>query len=238
MNVGVPPNCYSGPASAGRVRLDLHAHSRYSPDSKLEPLEIVKVAKREGLDGIAITDHNAVEGARRAKGYARSVGLLVIPATEVSTREGHVLAYGVTEPIPRDQSVSKTVDDILAAGGVPVAAHPYRFWSGLGEARTVEATFAAFEVQNARTLRGGNLRARALADRQSVGSTGGSDAHFLGEIGRAVTIVEGASTEGEVLEALRRGRTRAEGRDRGAAATVRYVTKAVAEWAGRGFKRI
>src|SRR2546426_1184709 len=216
MNVGVPPNCYSGPASAGRVRLDLHAHSRYSPDSKLEPLEIVKVAKREGLDGIAITDHNAVEGARGAKGYARSVGLLVILATEVSTREGHVLAYGVTEPIPRDQSVSKTVDDILAAGGVPVAAHPYRFWSGLGEARTVEATFAAFEVQNARTLRGGNVRARALADRQRVGSTGGSDAHFLGEIGRAVTIVEGASTEGEVLE--ERGRRRGGGNARGLSA--------------------
>jgi len=220
------------------VRLDLHAHSRYSPDSKLDPLDIVRVARAQGLDGIAITDHNAVEGALHARDHSRSSGLLVITATEVSAQHGHVLAYGVTERIARDRSPRETVEEILALGGVPVAAHPYRFWSGLGEELTRSAPFAAYEVQNARTFRRGNARARELAGTNGVGATGGSDAHFLHEIGRAVTIVEGASTEAEVLEALRRGRTRAEGVDRGAGATVRYVTKTVGEWMLRGFRRI
>jgi len=119
-----------------------------------------------------------------------------------------------------------------------VAAHPYRFWSGLGEAATVASPFVAYEVQNARTLRRGNLRATALATDWNVGGTGGSDAHFVDEVGRAVTVVEDGSAEGDVIEAVRRGRTRAEGADRGAGATARYVTKAVGEWILRGFRRI
>ncbi|TLZ50750.1 MAG: hypothetical protein E6K18_06585 [Methanobacteriota archaeon] len=102
----------------------------------------------------------------------------------------------------------------------------------------MSSPFAAYEVQNARTLRRGNVRARALAAMKSVGGTGGSDAHYLEEVGRAATIVDDGSTESEVLEALARGRTRAEGNDRGAGASMRYVTKAVGEWMLRGFRRI
>lgn len=220
------------------MRLDLHAHSRYSPDSKLDPVEIAKVARGRGVDGVAITDHNAVEGARKAWEWGRDNGVLVVRGTEVSTSHGHVLAYGVTEPLPRDRSARDTVEAVLALGGVPVAAHPYRFWSGLGEGETVASPFPAYEVQNARTLRGGNARARALAAARRVGGTGGSDAHFYDEVGRAVTVVDGASSEAEVLEALRQGRVRAEGVDRGGAATVRYVTKCVGEWLLRGMRRI
>lgn len=220
------------------MRLDLHSHSRYSPDSKLDPVEIVKLARQRGLDGIAISDHNAVEGSRQAREYARSVGFFVLRATEVSTGDGHVLAYGVAEQLRRDRTAAETVEDVLALGGVPVAAHPYRFWSGLGQDKTLSAPFAAYEVQNSRTLGRGNARAKALADRQRVGRTGGSDAHFYDEVGRAATVVEEASTEEEVLEAIRRGRTQASGIDRGAGATVRYVTKCVGEWILRGMRRI
>ena len=201
-------------------------------------MDLVRAAKAGGLDGIAITDHNAVEGAARALEYARGIGFLVVRGTEVSTSEGHVLAYGVHETIPRDLTPRDTVERIVALGGVPVAAHPYRFWSGLGEAATVASPFVAYEVQNARTLRRGNLRATALAADRNVGGTGGSDAHFVDEVGRAVTVVEDGSAEGDVIEAVRRGRTRAEGADRGAGATARYVTKAVGEWILRGFRRI
>lgn len=220
------------------MRLDLHSHSRYSPDSRLDPVDIVKTARARGIDGVAITDHNAVEGARKAWEYGRANGILVIRGTEVSTEDGHVLAYGVAERLPRDRPSQETVEAVLALGGVPVAAHPYRFWSGLGEEATLGASFAAYEVRNARTLRRGNERASALAASKGLGGTGGSDAHFLDEVGRAVTVVEGVGTEAEVLEAIRAGRARAEGVDRGARATARYVTKCVGEWILRGMHRI
>jgi hypothetical protein len=220
------------------VRLDLHAHSRYSPDSRLDPIEIVKTSRHRGLDGIAITDHNAVEGAAKAWAYGRDVGFTVVRGTEVSTSEGHVLAYGIRDPIPRDLTPRETVERVLALGGVPVAAHPYRFWSGLGEEETALAGFAAYEVRNARTLRRGNEKASALAASKGLAGIGGSDAHFLEEIGRAFTVVEDASTEAEVLEAVRKGRVRGEGIDRGASATLRYVTKCVGQWILRGMHRI
>jgi hypothetical protein len=119
-----------------------------------------------------------------------------------------------------------------------VAAHPYRFWSGLGEAVTVAAPFVAYETRNARTLGGGNERARALAAARGVPGIGGSDAHFLDEVGLGFTVFEDASTGDEALEELRRGRGRAEGRNRGGAATVRYVTKCLGQWMLRGMRRI
>ncbi len=218
--------------------LDLHNHTRYSPDSRVSPAELVAVAKRIGLQGIAITDHNAVRGVDEALDAA-GAGFLVIPGTEVSTRDGHVLAYGVSEAIPRDLSVQETVERITALGGVAVAAHPYRFWSGLGAEALGRARFAAFETCNGRTLRRGNARARTEATAARIGQTGGSDSHFLDEVARAVTSVNSGPTDVDgVLQILGKGSTAAQGFDRDAAGTIRYVTKALSEWIFRGMKRI
>lgn len=218
--------------------VDLHNHTRHSPDSRVDPRELVTLARRIGLDGIAVTDHNAVGGVREAEDAA-GPGFLVIPACEISTSEGHVLAYGVREAIPRDLGVRETVEQIAALGGVAVAAHPYRFWSGLGEVATTSATFAAYETHNGRTLRPANERARDLARSNGVGSTGGSDSHFLNELACAITAINaGAMGLDGVLQAIAQGRTQAQGHDRGAAGTLRYVTKCVGEWTLRGMRRI
>jgi predicted metal-dependent phosphoesterase TrpH len=220
------------------MRLDLHNHTRYSPDSRVAPADLVRVARKAGLDGVAITDHNAVGGIREAE-EAAGTEFVVIPGLEISTKSGHVLAYGIREVVPRDLSVAETVRRIEAIGGVAVAAHPYRFWSGLGEAALSETSFVAYETCNARTLRGGNERARALALARKVGQTGGSDSHFLDEVGQAITTLDsGIVRPEEVVELLDARKTSAEGRSRGASATVRYVTKAVGEWIFRGMRRI
>lgn len=218
------------------MRLDLHNHTRYSPDSRVRPAELVAAAKRAGLDGLAITDHNAVGGVLEALDAAGS-GFLVLPGIEISTISGHVLAYGVREVVPRDRSVAETVERVAALGGVAIAAHPYRFWSGLGETALGQAPFPAYETANARTLRRGNHRAASRAAAARVGQTGGSDSHFLDEVARAVTLADGGTVD-DVLQQLAQGKTRADGRSRGPAGTLRYVPKAVVEWMGRGMRRI
>ncbi len=218
------------------MRLDLHNHTAYSPDSRVRPADLVSAARRAALDGLAITDHNAVGGVREAE-EAAGTGFLVLPGIEISTAAGHVLAYGIREVVPRDLSVAETVERVTALGGVAVAAHPYRFWSGIGEAALLEAPFPAYETANARTLRRGNVRARARAHESRVGETGGSDSHFLDEVARAVTVVDAATVE-DVLQRVGQGKTRSEGADRGAAGTLRYVPKAVGEWLARGMHRI
>src|SRR3989442_11774318 len=218
--------------------LDLHNHTRYSPDSRVDPGRLVAVARRMGLAGIAITDHNAVGGIRVAESAA-SGGFLVVPAIEVSAGAGHVLGYGIRDLVPRDRSVAEAAERIVALGGVPVAAHPFRFWSGLGPAAVAQASFPAYETCNGRTLRRGNVRARALARERKLGETGGSDSHFLDEVAKAVTAVDaGALRVDDVLQLLAQGHTSAQGLDRGPAATARYVTNTVGEWMLRGMRRI
>ncbi len=218
--------------------LDLHNHTRYSPDSHVSPAELVALGRRAGLAGIAITDHNSIGGVREAR-EAGIRDFLVVPGVEVSTRSGHVLAYGIREPVPRGLPVRETVERIVAAGGVPVAAHPYRFWSGLGDAGLSEAAFPAHETRNGRTLRRGNERAHARARVLGVGETGGSDSHFLDEVAKAVTAIDAGDLPlDDVLQQLGEGKTTAQGMDRGAGATARYVTKAVSEWLARGMRRI
>lgn len=220
------------------MRLDLHNHTRHSPDSRVSPADLVAAARRAGIDGLAITDHNAVAGVREAE-EAAGPGFLVIPGIEISTAAGHVLAYGVRAVLPRDLSVAETVERITALGGIAVAAHPYRFWSGVGEAALGQATFPAYETANARTLRRGNVRARDRAQEARVGETGGSDSHFLDEVARAVTEVDaGVASVDDFLQMLGQGKTRSRGADRGAAGTLRYVPKAVGEWIARGMRRI
>src|SRR2546422_1968157 len=167
--------------------LDLHNHTRYSPDSRVDPAALVGVARKTRLAGVAITDHNSVGGIEIAEAAA-DPDFLVIPAIEVSTRSGHVLGYGIREVIPRDLSVSETAERIVALGGVPVAAHPFRFWSGLGPVAVAETTFPAYETCNGRTLRRGDLRARAVGRGGEVRETGGGDRPFFDEGAEAATV--------------------------------------------------
>src|SRR2546428_2090580 len=107
--------------------LDLHNHTRYSPDSRVEPAALVELARKIRLAGIAITDHNSVGGIAAAE-QAAGRDFLVIPAGGVSTASGHVLGDGIREIVPRGLFVLETAERLVALGGDPLAAHPFRFW--------------------------------------------------------------------------------------------------------------
>jgi predicted metal-dependent phosphoesterase TrpH len=78
------------------TRGDFHIHSTAS-DGALSPEKIVLTAKSTGIDTIAITDHNTVDGIERAAVAGRLYGVSVIPGVELSTRyKGesiHILGY-------------------------------------------------------------------------------------------------------------------------------------------------
>ncbi len=218
------------------MKVDMHIHSIYSPDGRMEIRYILKLARKKGLDAIAITDHNEIKGALHAE---KLKIMPVIKGIEVSTAAGHVLAYGVNEKIPRGLSIEETLEKIKDLGGVAVAAHPYRFWSGIGEENVMKnsARFDAIEVFNGRCKARSNSRARELATKLRKPVTAGSDAHFPDELGKAGIIVHADSPD-EIIEVVLKGEMDIFGQSRSRIETARYVIKAVTEWIGRGFKKI
>jgi predicted metal-dependent phosphoesterase TrpH len=176
---------------------ELHSHSTYS-DGLASPREIVEYAKRS-LDGIAITDHDAIAGSIEALEYSTDK-FRVLPGMEVSSADGHILALNVRELVPRDLPASETVDRIHGLGGLAIAAHPYdRRRKGVGDL-IFRVPFDAVEAVNGHTF--GNRRApwKACAD-AGLTLVGGSDAHTLAEVG-SVTV----EFAGEFESALKSGK--------------------------------
>jgi predicted metal-dependent phosphoesterase TrpH len=221
------------------MMMDLHVHSAHSVDTDVKIKDILKTAKARNLNGLAISDHNEIAGSLEAFELAKEMDdFMVIRAIEVSSSEGHIIAYGVDKKIRRDMTPQETVDAIIRVGGTPVVAHPYRFWSGVGEKVVLNTKFSAIEGLNARSPKNTNEKAIALAEKLDLGVTGGSDSHKIEEIGTGVTIFEpDVETEEEALEEILKGRTKVDGKSR-PAGSPKYVAKTVSQWFGRGMKRI
>lgn len=187
---------------------DLQVHTDASPCSAAAPADVVDAAASAGLDGVAITNHDTLEGYEAAAAAAPP-SLDVVSGVEVTTDQGHLLAIDVPA-VPEPGDPLAVVDRVHDLGGVAVLSHPFdrlreHYDERLQElARRVDAV----EVTNSRCLLPRYAdRAREYAETHSLPATAGSDAHFPMEVGRAYTICDG-----DVVEAIRRGKTRPAGR--------------------------
>jgi len=219
------------------MRADLHIHTVHSGDADQTVEQVLARAKELGLGAVAISDHNSLGGAREALEMAE--GIIVLPAMEITSEEGHILAYGLESEVKRDLPVQETIDRIHENGGIAVAPHPYRIWSGLGERAVREANFDAVETLNGRSLDGANRRARVLARELGLPVTGGSDAHSIVEVGRAYTVFpDSCNSAEEMMMAIVDGRTSSGGESRSVGESFSYGRKCIGQWMGRGMKRL
>jgi predicted metal-dependent phosphoesterase TrpH len=185
------------------IKIDLHVHTHYSVDSLITPKDIAFYAKKRGLDGVAITDHNRIDGALK---IAREVDILIIPGIEVTSLDGHIVGLDLREPIPKGLSADETVDKIHEAGGLAVACHPVTFFKGsLG--KHVNSKFDAIEVINSSALpfRYSVRGSQKIAARLSMPRVAGTDAHYGPEIGCAYTLVDAELGVHSVTQAISKG---------------------------------
>ncbi|RRJ28861.1 PHP domain-containing protein [Halocatena pleomorpha] len=188
-------------------RYDLQVHTDASPCSNATPQAVVEAAVNRGLDGIAVTNHDTLEGVSAVQAAAPSA-LRVIPGVEVTTSQGHLLALGVKTP-PAPDDPLPVIERVHEQGGVAVLSHPF---DRLREAYTTDldaiaAAVDAVEATNSRCLLSwDNGRAQTFAQTHGLPRTGGSDAHFPMEIGRAHTAIDG---DRPLLAAIRDGSTTA-----------------------------
>lgn len=106
------------------MKFDLHTHSKYSPKcGYMEPKLIVKLARKKGLDGIAVTDHDTIKGALKTREYADK-DLRVIIGSEVMTSRGEIIGLFLSEEILSTDLIG-VIEEIHDQNGVAIVPHPF-----------------------------------------------------------------------------------------------------------------
>lgn len=183
------------------LRLDLHNHSRVSPDSRLCIDDMIAQAKARRLDGFALTDHDAISGNAEAISKGEREGLVIIPGCEISSREGHVLALFLERPV-KPAPLRTVLHAVRAQDAIAIVSHPLRKGGGV-QRQALEANMDllhGIEVYNPDNTPFGNRSGWRLARRWHKLQTGGSDTHFIQNMGFGVTLVR---SEAHTLDAVR-----------------------------------
>lgn len=188
------------------IRVDLHTHTRHSPDASLTPAELVQRARDAGLGRIAVTDHGAIDGALEARELAPD---LVIVGEEIRCRgRTELIGLFLSERIPMGLRMEEVVERIRDQDGVVYAPHPYAYPYRPGwHLRRAIAVADVVEVFNARAfLRVWNRTAHAVARANELPRAASSDAHFPWEIGRAHTEMPAFASAAGFLAGVRQAR--------------------------------
>ncbi len=194
------------------MKFELHCHSFYSKGEKIpcegtaSPKEIIMTAKRKGLDGLALTDHNTTKGLKAAQAEAKKQNIILIPAIEVNTLSGHMIGLGISEEIKKGLPLDETLNKIREQGALAVAPHPFDL---KGEGIKNEFWKAdAVEVFNALNI---DKISNFFAERKAKKKPAlcGSDAHTPEMIGFSTVMID-CDTAEAALKKIKKGRAEME----------------------------
>ncbi len=200
-------------------KADLHIHTTASYDGTATPAATLEhVRSSTDLDVIAITDHDAIDGALMVKDMAPRYGVDVITGIEVTTKEGHLLALFVDQIVPRNLTLMKTVEYVAGIGGLCIVPHPGGQWEGSAQEQTIRIVLSSKELRSTlvglETYNGSlpnlntNCRAQEMNREFCLSDVGNSDAHMLWMIGKGWSTFPGR-TAADLRTALVEGTTRA-----------------------------
>ncbi len=207
------------------VVIDMHVHTvKGGSDSNLDPFDLVKEAKRVGLSGVCLTEHNNVWNRHEFERFAREQDILLFRGMEVSTELGHIIVFGLESYVSGIHKVDLLRKVVDGEGGFAIAVHPFRkkfepkYYLKTGpksEDLTVEESARlpifshvhSLEVVNGACSFRENLFALQVAEVLGWSGTAGSDAHSTHGLGSGATVFEAdIRSEEDLLRELRAGR--------------------------------
>jgi predicted metal-dependent phosphoesterase TrpH len=205
-------------ASTGKVTIDLHVHTYpASPCSSASVDALIEEAKRIGLDGICLTDHNHVWDLAQVEALRQEHGILIFRGNEITTNQGDVLVFGFEKDIQGIVDIKELRREVEEAGGFMIVAHPFRGFlivgvdqAGLTPEKAMERPLFnyvdAVEVLNGKVTEKENDFALKVTEGLGIPGTGGSDAHEVAEVGvYATEFYEVIKSEQDLIAALKKG---------------------------------
>lgn len=205
--------------------IDMHIHTTHgAADSSLRPAELAREARRVGLDGVVVTEHDRVWDPLELERFRDTHSLFIAGGMEVSTELGHILVVGLRKYLPGIRYAEELRRVVLEAGGYMIAAHPFRHyfyrvywvrqgWEPFNMTPEEAAKLPLFDLVDAiEVLNGGNNYeenrfALQVADILGKPGIGGSDAHSDQGIGLYTTVFENTlESEEDLLRELKAGR--------------------------------
>jgi predicted metal-dependent phosphoesterase TrpH len=204
--------------SGHRGLADVHMHTTFSDGTGSVAEVLTFVEDHTSLDVIAITDHDTIEGALRARDLAaaHNYRFEIIVGEEISTREGHLLALFLQESIAPGQSIERSIELVHEQGGLAIVAHPFnRVFRHSVQRSVMNRLLRQPDVHpdGIETLNGSfagigssQIAMRLARTVYPWAETGSSDAHTLTAIGCARTIFSG-HTAADLRTAIERRET-------------------------------
>ncbi len=196
--------------------IDLHVHtSPASPCSSAPVDKLIEEAKRIGLDGICLTDHNYVWDESQVQKLRQTHDFLILRGNEITTDQGDMLVFGFYENITGIIKLEELRKKVEQAGGFIIAAHPFRGFLtfgvgqlGLTPEKAMERPLFRWvdgvEVLNSKVTEKENAFSLEVANRLNLPTTGGSDAHEVEEVGIYATCFEiNIQDENDLVTALK-----------------------------------
>ncbi|HEX6473644.1 MAG TPA: PHP-associated domain-containing protein [Candidatus Limnocylindria bacterium] len=197
-----------------RGKADMHLHTLYSDGTAAVEALLRHIETLTDLDLVAITDHERLDGALRAREIhaAGDFRFELVVGEEITTRRGHVLALFIEERIPALRPLPETLERIHDQGGLAIAAHPLapltpslgrRSLIALHNESDPRHRLDAIELFNpsaagqARGAERRSLNQRVL----KLAAVGNSDAHVLEHVATGWTWFPG-STAAEYRQAI------------------------------------
>jgi len=179
--------------------LDLHTHSIKSDDGRAKVENYCQWIRSKELpiDGFVLTEHRQHDFDSDYSSLAEKHGLVILKGSEVETEYGHVLVFGVTEPLTRAfdfSSIKLCLENVIetceAHGAVAVPCHPGR--PRVGMFAHTEELGVPNGVKIVEIFNGGsrdNEDQIAIDNAEDLGyrGIGGSDSHIVSHIGRCGT---------------------------------------------------
>jgi predicted metal-dependent phosphoesterase TrpH len=194
--------------------IDMHVHTRFSPCSIIRIAHLIDKARKAGLDGVCITDHDTADSQSVFKNIPATQGICIIVGMEYTTRKGDFLLFGPVEYIPKGMDADRLIEWSKREGAAAIPAHPFR------RSRPADLDILRksdiIEGINGRNHPHENSLCSKWMIEQGNGTKqiGGSDAHTLDEIGRIVTIFDkNIYTVEDLLKELTAGKYSAVPRD-------------------------